>query len=435
MSKRDIRVILKFLILPAFTIIFATCSITREDMYKLASTPSLPDIEVMGYQNEIGFYDFGSVDLYTTSFASFIIKNNGSGGLMIKGISFMEEDIEWFTIDTSTLSSIVSSGESTVFMIKFKPTMLMTRSVTVVISTNCLDKNPYTFVVKGTGSGVPVSIPDINVRQGIGEISIGTLIDFGNVQIGNNSSKVFTIENKDTGELSVLDISLAPGGGTNLGEFSIIAPSIPISLAQNEHTEFTVIFNPQSIGIKSATLSIANDDPDESPYTFGVQGNGVEVPQADINVKQGETDIPDGFGSYYFGYVQCDSFSRPTNFTIENTGTAPLNITSVTLTAGDTNQFSIDTSGMVFTLDPCGETVFTVKFLPLLPEGYKWATVTIVNNDPDENPYTFTVEGEGFITAVPDINVLEAAYDSDHDFGPVLLGSSKTEIFTIENTG
>ena len=31
-------------------------------MYKLASTPPLPKIEVVGYQYETGFYDFGFVD-------------------------------------------------------------------------------------------------------------------------------------------------------------------------------------------------------------------------------------------------------------------------------------------------------------------------------------------------------------------------------------
>jgi hypothetical protein len=49
--------------------------------------------------------------------------------------------------------------------------------------------------------------------------------------------------------------------------------------------------------------------------------------------------------------------------------------------------------------------------------------------------YTFLVEGWGIATPVPDINVVEALYDEKFDFGPVLIGSSKTETFTIVNTG
>ncbi|UCB46471.1 MAG: choice-of-anchor D domain-containing protein [Spirochaetota bacterium] len=437
MNIKDKLIYPKILLLPLVAIFLTTCSIIREDIYRLASTSLDPIIEVVGYPNETGFFDFGSVNVYTSSFASFTIMNSGGGILMIKGITFVEDDVEWFTIDSSTISSAVMSGKSTVFTIKFKPTDLVSKSATVIILSNCNTDNPYTFVISGIGSGVPSSVPDINLKQGTTNIPVGGLADFGNVQIGDSSSKVFTIENLDTGELSVFDVSLNLGGGTITGEFSLICPTIPTSLAQDEDTQFTVVFTPKSTGIKSATVSIANDDPDppENPYTFGIQGDGVALPTPDINIKQGEKDLPSGSGSYNFGYIQCGSSSQPAIFAIENTGTATLNITSVTLTAGFTTQFSIDTSGMDLAVDPGSNTTFKITFSPQLPEEFKWATVTIVNDDTDEDPYTFNVEGWGVIETVPDINVLEVAYNSDFDFGPVPMGDSKTEIFTIENTG
>jgi hypothetical protein len=427
-----------YLLLPVVLYGFTTCVIPREDLLKLASTLAVPEIEVLGLPDNYGNYDFGPVEVYTSDRATFTITNTGTGKLRINAISFVEEDETWFTIDTSSLVSIIAPGGSTNFTIKFKPTFSEYRSVSVIILSDDEDENPYTFTVEGSGFGTPSVIPDINVKQGTVDIPDGfsSPIDFGSVEVGASGSKLFTIENNDMGELSVFDVSMIPDVGTEAGEFSVIAPSIPAVLSESEKTDFTILFNPKSTGVKSATVTIQNDDPDENPYTFYVQGNGSAVPYPDINVKQGLTDLPDGSGIYDFGYVQSWTSSSPVSFTIENSGTATLDIYSVTITFGDPSQFVIDTSPpMEFSILSGSSTTFLITFAPDLIEEYKSATVTVDNNDPDESMYTFLVEGWGVATPVPDINVDEVMYDSIFDFGPVLFGSSKTEIFTIVNTG
>ena len=193
------------------------------------------------------------------------------------------------------------------------PTFTEYRSVTVIILSNDEDESPYTFTLEGSGFGTPSAIPDIHVKQGSVDIPDGASVplNFGNVEVGTSSSKVFTIENNDAGELSVFDVFTIPDAGTATGEFSIIAPSMPAVLSEGEKTEFTIIFNPESVGVKSATLTIQNDDPDENPYTFYVEGNGSAVPYPDIDVKQGLIDLPDGAGIYDFGYVQSGTSSFP----------------------------------------------------------------------------------------------------------------------------
>ena len=39
-------------------------------------------------------------------------------------------------------------------------------------------------------------------------------------------------------------------------------------MAASGTTTFTITFTPASIGAKTATVTIANDDADENPYTF-----------------------------------------------------------------------------------------------------------------------------------------------------------------------
>ena len=71
-------------------------------------------------------------------------------------------------------------------------------------------------------------------------------------------------------------------------------------------------------------MTIPNDDSDENPYNFTINGTGVGQPE--INVKQDGTNIPDGTGTYDFGTASLGS-SKAITFTIENLGTAPLNLT------------------------------------------------------------------------------------------------------------
>lgn len=69
--------------------------------------------------------------------------------------------------------------------------------------------------------------------------------------------------------------------GAHADQFTVTAePSTPITLPYGT-TTFTVRFEPTSYGVKNATLTIANNDPNENPYNFAVTGKGtVEPPGA-----------------------------------------------------------------------------------------------------------------------------------------------------------
>ncbi len=76
-------------------------------------------------------------------------------------------------------------------------------------------------------------------------------------------------------------------GGVNAAEFSI--SSIPSnSIAASNSTTFQVTFDPSEAGIRSATLSLANDDADENPYDFAIQGTGL----AGITFTDGSSFVP-----------------------------------------------------------------------------------------------------------------------------------------------
>ena len=128
-------------------------------------------------------------------------------------------------------------------------------------------------------------------------------------------------------------------------------------------------------------------------------------------------------------------------FTIVNDGIGALNLTGtprVMISGPNAAEFAV-------TLDPVtpvaangGTTAFQVRFTPRAEGGGRSATLTIANDDIDENPFNFTVAGTGaphpLTIERPAGNKL--ADETTTDFESVAAGASGTpQIFTIRNSG
>ena len=104
----------------------------------------------------------------------------------------------------------------------------------------------------------------------------------------------FTVDNLGTSNLNLTGTPRVAISGTDAAMFVVgTQPATPV--APSGTTTFTITFTPASLGAKSATVTIANDDSDENPYTFTLTGTGVAP---EINVRQGPRTSADGTGSY-----------------------------------------------------------------------------------------------------------------------------------------
>jgi autotransporter-associated beta strand protein len=104
--------------------------------------------------------------------------------------------------------------------------------------------------------------------------------DFGSLALTSNGlSRTFTITNSASGNLSLYGSPAVAITGAHAADFTVTTqPST--SLSGNTKTTFTLRFLPLAIGTRVATVTIDNNDPDESPYTFTVQGVGTFDPTA-----------------------------------------------------------------------------------------------------------------------------------------------------------
>ncbi len=119
--------------------------------------------------------------------------------------------------------------------------------------------------------------PEINVQGGSPLVSIvdgdatptlakGT--DFGNADVVSGSvEKTFNIQNTGTATLSSISVT------TTNGEFGLLTAP-PTSIAAGGNANFTIAFIPTATGNPTATLNIASNDADESPYNFSLKGTG-----------------------------------------------------------------------------------------------------------------------------------------------------------------
>jgi len=93
--------------------------------------------------------------------------------------------------------------------------------------------------------------------------------------VGSTSELTITIKNTGGADLTLSGTPKVAVSGTDAGMFTIIAqPDSPVS-GPSGSTSFTVRFSPASAGVKTAALSISNNDNDKNPFGINLSGTGL----------------------------------------------------------------------------------------------------------------------------------------------------------------
>ena len=385
-------------------------------------TPPTPEINIQGNTVSIpdgntGYSftnatDFGENYTGSTFSQTYTIQNTGTATLTIGAISFSGTGAANFSITTPP-SATVAVGGSTTFVITFSPLTAGIKTATISIVNNDTNENPYNYNIRGTGIdlgaaqeieiiGNAIVIPDNDISPSSTDWTV-----LGDSFIGTPITKTYTIRNAGTTTLTIGTISFS---GTNATEFSVTTlPSA--SVLGGSSTTFVVRFLPTAAGTRNAAISIINNDATENPYNFSIQGNGitaVATPEIDV---QGNTisiingdNTPSLIDATDFGTNQILTNPQTKIFTIRNYGGSNLNLTGGTLVSiSGSSDFTLTTAPSTPVVS-LGSTSFSIQFNPG-SLGVKTALITINNNDPNENPYTFTIQGEG----------IQTFFDSDGD--------------------
>ena len=350
-----------------------------------------PDIEVLPAS-----LFFGSVSVSESSQKTFTIKNTGTAVLNISGITATDG----FTVDESTPFT-VSENDSQVVTVTFSPTSGESYFGKITINSDDPDEPQVTVSVSGMGAYI-ARFPDIEV--------LPASLSFDSVPVSESPQKTFTIKNTGNVVLNVSGIT-APDGFT-------VDKSTPFSVPENDSQVVTVTFSPTDLKSYSGNITIDSDDPDEPQVILSVSGTGTPIPVPDIEVEP----VSLSFGSVPWPHI---SFKQ---FTIKNTGTAVLHVTSITA------PYNFRVFPLTLPTVPVnGEVIMTVAFEPTASYSEKsyGGNIIINSDDPDEPQVTVTVSGTGEPIPAPEIEVVPASLA----FGSVTVYASSQKTFLIKNTG
>lgn len=202
----------------------------------------------------------------------------------------------------------------------------------------------------------------------------------------------------------------------------------------------TVTFNPSGAFLISTTYMVnlttgiknVNGEQLAADHSWSFTTAAIQ-PEIYFNPPSPLVEIMTG-GSYDFGSEDI-SITRSAVFTIGNSGTANLNISSINIVSAD---FTI--SGPVPGLIAIGATdTVTVNFLPG-SAGIKNTVMTILSDDSDEGSFTVNLTGKGLAVPEPEIQttysgIILTSTISVVDFGTVPIGDTGMITLVMHNIG
>ena len=132
----------------------------------------------------------------------------------------------------------------------------------------------YEIGFRVVASVVPVPTPDITVEQPTGTALVdGATADFGEVVQNTPYTLAFMIRNDGDADLTGISATFS---GPAAPEYTL--SSIPAdSLAPGTSTSFILAYTPAQGGIREASLQLASNDPNESPFTVGLRAAVVSL--------------------------------------------------------------------------------------------------------------------------------------------------------------
>lgn len=243
--------------------------------------PELQLVDTLGTDQNCGYtINFGSQALTTDTDITFDIENIGSADLDITSLALSGANAGDFSIVSPATPFTVTTGNIQTVTVRFTPSANGTRTATLTIDSN--DANEGTCTVLLTGVGFTPA-PEITVEGNVGAfpdiVGDGSNAPNGTNNtlyaaqfIGSSQTKSFWVNNEGTSDLTISSISI---GGANPGDFTIdVLPSFTIAPGSIRNELLEITFSPLAAGERNATVTIVNDDNDETNFVFNIRGNG-----------------------------------------------------------------------------------------------------------------------------------------------------------------
>jgi hypothetical protein len=310
---------------------------------------------------------FPTTAVGSTSAAQVItFTNTGTVAVSVQSFLFGGANASSFVLSAKTCTTSLPVGSSCTLSVSFKPTATGVQTATISATDNAAG-SPQSVTLSGTGGTASSSTLTLTPAS----------ITFPATISGTTSdAQLVTLTNSGTTAITFSSILL---GGTNPTSF-IELSNCGTSLAANTSCTLYVAFKPTTTGALSSKVTIT-DNAAGSPQSVTLIGTGTTAPSVKLSVS-----------SIAFPTTKAGSKSPAQMVTLTNTGTATLNLTSISLAGSNPTAFeAIDTCGA--TLTASASCTVYVAFAPITTGSFS-ALLTIADNGA-ASPQSVTLTGTG----------------------------------------
>jgi hypothetical protein len=199
-------------------------------------------------------FNFGNVRIGDTPEGSITVRNTGTSDLEISGVTITGLHPSEF--DQTSDCRTIPAGGSCAMTVTFAPALPFdSKSAAVSISSN--DPKKPIVNVKLLGKASP---PKISASP--------RSLNFGSIQVGTTSlPRTVTVSNTGVSDLEITDISV-----TGLNPDDLSQTNDCGTIPAGGFCTITGIFAPNSMGSKSAVLTLSTNDPKKSTLTIKLSG-------------------------------------------------------------------------------------------------------------------------------------------------------------------
>lgn len=304
---------------------------------------------------------FPSVSLGQSSTQTVTVTAGGNESLSFTGISLSGASSGFS--EANTCGASLAPGGSCTITVTYAPTVNGTSTDTLTINSNAYTGAAQQIALSGSGTGPVLALSEASYN-------------FGNVLLGQSGSNTLTLTNSGGSSLSLSSISLT-GSGAGFTESN----GCGSSLAAGQSCTVTLSFSPAALGAVSNALTIASNAANGNSQSVTLTGTGT-------GAIMGLTPTTLSFGSVGVNQTATQSF------TVSNTGTAPLQISSVA-ESGTGFTESNDCASQVLPSSTC---TVTVTFAPTVAGQSYSGSVTVASNATNTPTQSVSLAGSGALT-------------------------------------
>lgn len=339
--------------------------------------------------------EFGAVEIGQSPTLDYPIQALGNCDLTITAFDFRENPSDYKVLVPDQLPHIIDAGGTWTIQVVFTPTAEDERPDMLYIESSDASQSPFEVELKGVGKKVP--------RPGCLRVKSAE-INFDAVCIGANHTREDTLYNVCEHEVTVEFTTTAPQ------EFKPVQSLI--SIPANSAMPYKMLFCPNSVGDKSAQLTIRRVGTNES-LLVALKGTG-------ITASIGGTESFD-FGSV-LAYKRKDS-----SYSFFNTSSCILTIGGITLTDENADEFRWHSDIVDRPIPPDSSGQITISFCPT-SVGTKSAQLILTNKFQPTDRRIIELSGtagdnDSFVRVKPDAL----------KFGRICLGADMTVTDTLFN--